>query len=144
MKKIGILSVLIVSFMFLTISVNAQNDQRIEPIPNLTETQKTDIKKIKEAHKAEAKPLREEIKLLNKKHDELMKNYPADMKAINENLKKSSNKKLDLAMKTAKMQQDIKALLDEDQRKWYNENVLTSKKKDKPKEKQKGKKKGNK
>lgn len=138
MKKIGILSILIASFMFLTINVNAQNNKKKEQIPNLTETQKTEIKKIKDTHKSNAKPLRKEIKELNKKHNELMKIYPADMKAINENLKKSSDKKLELSMQIAKMQQDIKVLLNEDQRKWYNENRLTPNKKNKPKEKQKG------
>ncbi len=133
MKKIGILSILIASFMFLTISVDAQNGKKLEPIPNLTETQKADIQKIRESHKKEAKPLREEIKELNKKHNELMKTYPADMTAINDNLKKGADKKLNLVTKTAKMHQDVKALLDDDQRKWYNENRLIPKRKGKQK-----------
>ncbi len=130
MKKLGILSILLASFMFLTISVNAQDENANKnPIPNQTEQQKKDIRKIRKEYKSVAKPLRAVIKELHTIHDELMRKESADMKAIEDNIRKASAKKVELAILTAKMHQDTRALLDKDQRDWYDKNRMDRKKK---------------
>ena len=130
--------------MFSTIVLSAQQNntnQKPPEIPNLSEQQKTDIKKIREETKKKNQPLRTEIKSLRKKHNEIIKEEKADMNAINNNLEAISDKVLEIAKNRAQMHQDIRALLDADQRKWYDENVLVQKKK---KGKKQDKKKNNK
>lgn len=125
MKKTAILSILLASFMILSFNLSAQNNgKKGGKIPNLTEKQRTEIKDIRQKNKEANKKLREEVRNLVDIHEKLMREYPADMPTIEKNIQKAADKRVEMAKNRAKMHQDIRALLDDDQRKWYDESRL--------------------
>ena len=126
MKKISLVSFLVSFILLFSIVTNAQSDNSQKPakIPNLTEKQAKDIKKIRVDTKETNKKIREKNKSLVKKHGEMMRKEKADMDAIDSNLEKIADNRLQLAKNIAQMHQDIRSLLDDDQRKFYDENLL--------------------
>ena len=128
MKKVSFSVLLMTLLMFSTIVLSAQKNDNQKPkvIPNLTETQREDVKNIREKTEKENQPIRTELQNSLKKHDELMKKEKADMNAINNNLKVIADKRLVIAKNLAKMHQDTRVLLDEEQRNWYDANRLKS------------------
>ena len=146
MKKISLISFLVSFILLFSVVSNAQQDnaKNKAKIPNLTEEQKEDINKIRADNKTKNQKIRENNKPLLKKHGELMREKEANMSAINSNLKNIADNRLEIAKNIAQMHQDIRALLDNDQRDFYDKNLLAPNKKQKGKKqndkKQKGKK----
>jgi Spy/CpxP family protein refolding chaperone len=116
-------------FMFFSlISFNAvaQDDETdIKDIPGITKEQKTQIKDIK-------KESEEKIKLLKNDKQELIEELNAlmiienpDINSINTKVEEINNKKSEIFKTKVRMHLDIKALLTAEQKKWYDENIIS-------------------
>lgn len=85
-------------------------------IPDLTESQKTEIQKLKTAHMKEVMPLKNQLNEMQARLKTLTTANNPDMNAINAEIDKIGKIKTDLQKMKAKHHQDIRKLLTEDQR----------------------------
>ncbi|QNL20515.1 periplasmic heavy metal sensor [Hyphobacterium sp. CCMP332] len=87
-----------------------------ERIPNLTEDQKENIKSIRLSAMKDMKPLRNELGEKEARFKTLRSADEPDMDAINKQIDEIAALKASIAKREAKAQQDIRALLNDDQR----------------------------
>lgn len=90
-------------------------------IPNLTEDQKAQIKKIKAESRKNAEPQREEMKNLRMKLQELKTAENPDQKQINELIDKSAKMKAEIDKSKTASELKIRSILTPEQRKLVDE-----------------------
>lgn len=122
----------IVTFMTLAIfifiaSINIQAQQRPGPdnrkgmnIPNLTETQKTQIKGFRKQLNEEALPLRNLLREKEAQLETLSTTKGADINKINTKIDEIGDLKNQLAKKRAAFRQNVRKILDDEQRVAYD------------------------
>ncbi len=124
MKRLKVQSIFILTmFIFASSSIFAQytgaqnkKKQRISDIPDLTEQQRKQIKKIKTETKKFILPVRNEIGEKEARLQTITTVKKVDMKKINKVLEEISALKLKIVMKKEESRQEIRALLNDDQR----------------------------
>ena len=129
-NKITIFIALLTSVILLTgTSIQAQKRSKrkvksINDIPHITEEQKSKIKTIRIERKEKSKALVEQIKGKNKELSVLMKADRADLNAINRKIDEIGQLNTQLKKHEASKTQEIRTLLDTEQRKYYDENIM--------------------
>jgi len=127
--KIG--SLLLVAVFFVSMAANAQTRQnrqdgqkrmmqrefraQAEKASFLTEEQKDAMKEIRLETAKEVKPLRNQLRELNARHQTLTTAEKADLDAIYENIEKMSDVKTEIAKIRAQQHQEVRGLLTEEQ-----------------------------
>jgi len=116
---------LILVFSIFTLNVFAQDDDsKIMDIPNLTATQKTDIKAIKQKSLDKRKTLKAERQTLVEDLKTLMLAKTPSSADINAKVEEINKKRSEMFKNAVQMHVDIKALLTDEQKTWYDENIL--------------------
>ncbi len=134
MKKVKQLSLvmLLSIFVFSASIVNAQNrdgsgtkqmnGQGIENrIPDLTDTQKAEIKTIRTAHLKDAQQIKNQMGIKRAELKALQTVDNPDLDAINKKIEERSALRLDLEKKSAAHRQAVRALLTDDQKVIYDQ-----------------------
>lgn len=128
----GLIAIVFMSLPFITLAQEAphrgQNGDMHkekkshfeEHIPDLTMEQKENIKAIRFATMKEMKPLRNELGEKEARYKTLSQADNADMDAINAQIDDISQLKVKITKLEAKAQQDIRAVLNDDQRAVYD------------------------
>ncbi len=93
-----------------------KKDRMEEHIPNLTDEQKKSIEEIRIATMKDMQPLKNELGEKEAKFRTLNSADKPDMDAINKQIDEIAVIKTKIAKREAKAHQDVRALLDEDQR----------------------------
>lgn len=96
------------------------NCQAWENIPNLTSDQQTKITGLQNNHRAAMLPLRNELNELKARQQTLETDKNADMGKINTNIDKQSEVKTAMTKEQAKFRQDIRNILTDEQRIWFD------------------------
>ena len=156
MKKVKFLNTLVLAsllIVFSAINLSAQNpksnkahmkakrarmeqqDSQRQGIPNLTEEQRDKIKEIRINFKQASQELTNEIQELEAKLHSLKTVEKPDMKAVYAQIDKISVIKVKLEKKRADMEQDIRKLLDKEQKLFFDNHMKKEGRKDKRKEK---------
>lgn len=127
--KIG--SLLLVAVFFVAMAAHAQTPQnrqdrqkrmmhrdfraQAEKAPFFTEEQKEAMKEIRLETAKEMKPLRNELRELNARHQTLTTAEEAKLDAIYKNIEKMADVKTEMAKIRAKQHQEVRGLLTEEQ-----------------------------
>ncbi len=118
-----------------------QQDSKRQGIPNLTEEQRDKIKEIRISFKQTSQELTNKLKELEAKLHSLKTTEKPDMKAIYAQIDKISGVKVKIEKKRADMEQDIRKLLNKEQKLFFDNHLNKDGRKDKirdRKEKPKG------
>ena len=100
-----------------------QQDSHRQGIPNLTEEQRDKIKEIRIDFKQSSQEITNELKELETKLHSLKTTEKPDMKAIYAQIDKISTLKVKIEKKRADMEQDIRKLLDKEQKLFFDNHL---------------------
>ena len=136
MKAMKLSSLLMTGMMLVGLSTMAQNGEGMKQqgnksccsmeqgkkleVPNLTEDQKTKIKDLKITHQKQMLIYRNQMGELKAKEQTLTTADKADMKAINANIDEITKVKNQMMKAKAQHQQDVRALLNPEQKLWFD------------------------
>ncbi len=127
MKNISKLLFVLLTFTIISFNAFSQETEeaKIMDIPNLTTEQKTQIKELKQTRLENRKTLKTDKKALVDELKVLIVAKEPNEDEINAKIDEISEKRAEIFKQTVEMHLDIKALLTDEQKTWYDENILS-------------------
>jgi Spy/CpxP family protein refolding chaperone len=107
---------LLASMMLLSGAAYAQDDASVMDRLNLSESQKTQIKDLREKFRTETEQLRTAVKQLLEEEKQLRKANPPNEAALRSKMKERADKEIELSLALTRFNERLEGILTADQR----------------------------
>jgi Spy/CpxP family protein refolding chaperone len=117
LKFLHPLMTMLVGMLLVSGAAYAQDDASVMDRLNLTETQKVQIKDLREKFRAETEQLRTALKQLLEEEKQLRKANPPNEAALRAKLKERADKEIELSLALTRFNERLEGILTADQKK---------------------------